>query len=203
MIYDEFVDALKTAGWKDTGDAQHTGAWLLWRRIFPGAPIPPQAAEELSPDFTDTARAALLWVLWHHQGGSSPVGQPIRFALGMGQFDHLSDHQLREAKRWGALPPQAVESAAPQAAEDAWISVNDRLPTLKAEYVHNLLVCNAIYGSREVAMYDGYAKYFDMGSTSRLGGHDVTHWQPLPKPPAAMQPQGLGDTTAAQEGGGK
>lgn len=34
-------------------------------------------SEEMSPEFTDTARDALLWVLWHHQGGSSPIGQPI------------------------------------------------------------------------------------------------------------------------------
>lgn len=54
------------------------------------------------PEFTDTARAALLWVLWHHQGGSSPVGQPIRFALGMGQFDRLTPEQLAQAKSWGA-----------------------------------------------------------------------------------------------------
>lgn len=58
---------------------------------------------EMSPEFTDTARAALLWVLWHHQGGSSPVGQPIRFALGMGAHDALSKHQVQEAKRWAAL----------------------------------------------------------------------------------------------------
>ena len=63
------------------------------------------APDEMSPNFTDTARAALLWVLWHHQGASSPVGQPIRFALGMGQHDRLNDHQLREAKRWEALHP--------------------------------------------------------------------------------------------------
>lgn len=59
--------------------------------------------DELSPDFTDTARAALLWVLWHHQGGGSPVGQPIRFALGMGAHDPLSPHQVAEAKRWAAV----------------------------------------------------------------------------------------------------
>ena len=58
---------------------------------------------EMSPDFTDTARAALLWVLWHHQGGSSPVGQPIRYALGMDAHEHLSKHQVQEAKRWAAL----------------------------------------------------------------------------------------------------
>jgi hypothetical protein len=61
---------------------------------------PAPAPEELSPEFTDTARAALLWVLWHHQGASSAVGQPIRFALGMGAHDRLNEHQIAEAKRW-------------------------------------------------------------------------------------------------------
>ena len=68
------------------------GAWT---------PLYPQ--EELSPEFTDTARAALLWVLWHHQGGSSPVGQPIRFALGMGAHEPPSERQVAEAKRWAAM----------------------------------------------------------------------------------------------------
>lgn len=54
-------------------------------------------------EFTDTARCALLWVLWHHQGGSSPVGQPLRFALGMGRDEHLSDQQIADAKRWAEL----------------------------------------------------------------------------------------------------
>ena len=82
-------------------------AWELWqaaRRTQPGAPAAVEPPE-LSPDFTDSARAALLWVLWHHQGGSSPVGQPIRFALGMGQHDRMNDHQLAEAKRWEKLHP--------------------------------------------------------------------------------------------------
>jgi hypothetical protein len=61
--------------------------------------------EEMSPEFTDTARAALLWVLWHHQGGSSKVGQPIRFALGMEQHQPLSEYQVREAQRWEAMAP--------------------------------------------------------------------------------------------------
>lgn len=62
-----------------------------------------QAKRGAVPEFSDSARAALLWVLWHHQGGSSPVGQPIRFALGMGQHEHLNDWQVAEAKRWGKL----------------------------------------------------------------------------------------------------
>jgi hypothetical protein len=80
--------------------------------LYLAAPHPPEPklselrAVELSPEFTDTARAALLWVLWHHQGGNSQVGQPIRFALGMGQHDDLNDHQIREAKRWDELARQ-------------------------------------------------------------------------------------------------
>ena len=65
-------------------------------------PAPVQEPVEMSPEFTDTARAALLWVLWHHQGGSSPVGQPIRFALGMGAHERLSAKNIAEAKRWAS-----------------------------------------------------------------------------------------------------
>jgi hypothetical protein len=59
--------------------------------------------EKMEPEFTELSRAALLWVLWHHQGGSSPVGQPIRFALGMGAHDPLSEEQVQKARRWAAL----------------------------------------------------------------------------------------------------
>lgn len=62
-----------------------------------------QEPNEISPEFTDSARAALLWVLWHHQGGSSPVGQPIRYALGMGAHEPMNEIQVQEAKRWAAL----------------------------------------------------------------------------------------------------
>jgi hypothetical protein len=63
----------------------------------------PAQPVEMSPEFTDTARSALAWVLWHHQGGSSAVGQAMRFALGIGAHDRLNEHQVAEAKRWGAL----------------------------------------------------------------------------------------------------
>lgn len=43
-------------------------------------------------------RAMLLNVIWHHQGGGSRVGQPLRAMLGIGQHDRLSDEQLAEAK---------------------------------------------------------------------------------------------------------
>lgn len=91
-------------GWRGTADERLRE--LGWQ-VGPVFTEPPAVVEppELSPGFTDTARAALLWVLWHHQGGSSPVGQPIRFALGMGQYDRMNEHQLSEAKRWERLHP--------------------------------------------------------------------------------------------------
>jgi hypothetical protein len=61
-----------------------------------------QVPVEMTAEFTDTGRAAIAWVLWHHQGGSSPVGQPLRFALGMGQHDRMTDQQIAEAKRFAA-----------------------------------------------------------------------------------------------------
>ena len=39
-------------------------------------------------------KALLLWALWHHQGASSPVGQPIRRALGIGPHDALTVGQV-------------------------------------------------------------------------------------------------------------
>ncbi|WP_313447433.1 hypothetical protein [Pseudomonas sp.] len=61
-------------------------------------------------EFTDTERAAIAWVLWHHLGGSSPVGQPLRFALGMGQHQRMTDQQIAEAKRFAAWAGASTEA---------------------------------------------------------------------------------------------
>ena len=110
-------------------DSWVQGAWMGWQGRA-AQPTPPAVVEppELSPDFTDTARAALLWVLWHHQGGSSPVGQPIRFALGMGQHDRLNEHQLAEAKRWERLHPAnpAVFPRGPEPLTDGLLQQHNR-----------------------------------------------------------------------------
>jgi len=75
------------------------------------ATTPQDAAgvEEMSPDFTDSARGAIAWVLYHHQGGSSPVGQPLRFALGMGAYDPLPDWRIAEAKRYATWAGASTE----------------------------------------------------------------------------------------------
>ena len=43
-------------------------------------------------------RGLLLWALYHHQGGSSEVGQPIRKFLHIGPHSRMSDAQIKEAK---------------------------------------------------------------------------------------------------------
>lgn len=45
--------------------------------------------------------SALLWTLYHHQGGSSHIGQPIRKLLGIGQHDRLTNEQIAQAKAFG------------------------------------------------------------------------------------------------------
>lgn len=108
-------DDILTAGhrlawrYKHSSDPSHSSTYTFNRACllqFARAILalrPQSEPDELSPDFTDTARAALLWVLWHHQGGSSPVGQPIRYALGMGAHESLNAWQVSEAKRWAAI----------------------------------------------------------------------------------------------------
>ena len=69
---------------------------------------------EHHPD-RQNAEAALLWTLYHHQGGSSNIGQPIRKLLGIGQFDRLTDEQITEAKAFfeaHSVCSEAAESAA-------------------------------------------------------------------------------------------
>lgn len=43
--------------------------------------------------------ASLCYVLWNHQGASSPIGQQIRPLLGLGQYDRMTEEQLQAAKR--------------------------------------------------------------------------------------------------------
>ena len=50
---------------------------------------------------------ALCFALWHHQGGSSTIGQPIRKMLDLGPHDHMDEDEIKGAKRvLGLLYPQ-------------------------------------------------------------------------------------------------
>lgn len=106
-------------------------------RIRKMGEAPPAQAVEMSPEFTDTARAAIAWVLWHHQGGSSPVGQPLRFALGMGQHDRMTDQQIAEAKRFAAWANATTEDFHQRApAQDVELAPDHR--GMRVDY-HGLL----------------------------------------------------------------
>jgi hypothetical protein len=94
-------------------------ALIWWSAIEPEAQQPPPAAEESSatappaPAAHDpTSAAPLLWLLWNHQGSGSPVGQPIRKYLGMGQFQRMSKEQVEAAKSWGSIPFPAEQEGA-------------------------------------------------------------------------------------------
>ena len=50
-------------------------------------------------------KAAALWVLYHHQGGLSPIGQPIRRLLGIGQWDDLTDEQMATVEKFAMKEP--------------------------------------------------------------------------------------------------
>lgn len=45
--------------------------------------------------------APLLWVLWHHLGADSTVGQPIREYLGIGRYERLTNGQAKVAQEYG------------------------------------------------------------------------------------------------------
>jgi hypothetical protein len=102
-----YDDSWKWQWDKEVPQYQDQEKWVRNARPLYATPPVPVAqgmeAVEMSPEFTDTSRAALAWVLYHHQGGSSPVGLPIRFALGMGDHERLSDYQISEARRWAKL----------------------------------------------------------------------------------------------------
>jgi hypothetical protein len=46
-------------------------------------------------------RSALCWVLWHHQGFSSPIGQPLRAVFGLKRGDRLPNEIVTTAKKFG------------------------------------------------------------------------------------------------------
>lgn len=53
MRFQDFVDALHTAGWKAHGDAQHTNIRRLWAEIFP-------TVTELEEELNEAVEACVL-----------------------------------------------------------------------------------------------------------------------------------------------
>lgn len=106
-------------------------AMMLWHR---NAPTGPSMAEVIRmKDYGDHREKAgiavtnaqaiayrnlLYWVLYHHQGSSSHIGQPIRRALGIGQHDAMTDEQIWLGKCAGAPQRTAHEA---QATHGVWV----------------------------------------------------------------------------------
>lgn len=64
------------------------------------------------PEFTDTSRAGICWLLWHHQADRDPVGTVCRFILGMGESDAMTTHQVDLARSWGTIAEHVSGSPA-------------------------------------------------------------------------------------------
>lgn len=56
--------------------------------------------DELAAEI-ERLRGCLLWLLWRHQGASSPTGQPIRRALGIEQHAPMTEAQIEAGQRFG------------------------------------------------------------------------------------------------------
>ena len=87
-----------------------------------------------------------------------------------------SNRQLRDAALAAIVADR--ERRAPAAPVVEWINVADRLPTLKKEFVHHLIVAGE-FGGFAMARYDGWAKYFEMDGAG-LGGHEPIMWLRIP-----------------------
>ncbi len=129
-------------------------------------------SEQKQPTSKDV-KAALLFCLYRHQGSGSLIGQPIRTALGIGQYDNLTTEQLEIARR---VKSQLSTNT------DGWVSVEDRLP-LKDDWV----LVNYVLDGVGMASFNGEDLWLDWDGD--LYG-TPTHWQPLPAPPAISQDKG-------------
>ena len=77
------------------------------------------------PMLAAEVQAALYFVLWHHQGANSRIGQPIREMLCIGPLERLTDRQIAGAKRVSAaLVVQSVGRATDEQIKE-WATRHD------------------------------------------------------------------------------
>jgi hypothetical protein len=84
------------------------------------------------PEMSRESRAMLLNILWHHQGGSSPVGQPLRRLLGIEPHAHLTDEEVAEAKWIDKALADGVRAQAQQPAQQTDLHAAIPLPPRSA-----------------------------------------------------------------------
>ena len=90
------------------------------------------------------SRAMLLNVLWHHQGGSSRVGQPIRTALGIEQYARLSDEEIElyarsEIAQWRNQDKELASLSLQVDGQDVVIEAVERAPISRVRRITGYL----------------------------------------------------------------
>lgn len=123
------------------------------------------------PYIDPLTRSILLNVLWHHQGGSAQVGQPIRAMLGIGEYARLTDWQVRVAQEIESMVRPQPGVAPPdweKHVKDAWVTLrkfNQSIPDDVLDGMRAKLLAtktpweiqaaeNAIYAERYRALRD-------------------------------------------------
>ncbi len=135
------------------------------------------AVREATPAVPDEMKQVLLWALWHHLGGCSSIGQPIRKFLGMGANERMTDEQLITAK---AYPASVAEK---RVISDSWIACSERIPTDET----TVLVSNE-EGVVWIADVDHGGQFYpDEFPVAKMSAGEITHWMSLPTAPAHIK----------------
>lgn len=86
--------AARQAGW--SFEKRADGVTHMVRLVVGEVQAQPEAS---APSMSPLVRDLLTFALWHHQGGSSSVGQSIRALLGMRQHECMTEAQYEVARR--------------------------------------------------------------------------------------------------------
>jgi hypothetical protein len=76
------------------------GAWRAYKQAHYAATKQMQSRIDLLEAQVKKYESALLFSLYHHQGASSIIGQPIRRLLGMLQYDNMTTEQIEQGKNF-------------------------------------------------------------------------------------------------------
>jgi len=133
-------------------------------------------------------RGLLLWSLYHHQGGSSTIGQPIRKILGIEEYAVMTHEQIEEAQIAGGV------IVTPNAVLGAWLPIETAPKDKRILLGYELIIFNGINSVCGCWDDDRYAKKpkpFWTHDMYRLKGARETRaqqpiaWMPLPEAPNA------------------
>lgn len=119
--------------------------------------------------------ALCLNALYHHQGASSAVGHPIRKALGIGEFDRLTEAQLNIIHNLRA--PYAATAEKNQANQWQLIETASGRTVILGFVPHSIggYVCPIVRDKEDKWANTSCAAFSEV---------NPTHWMPLPPSPA-------------------